>query len=609
MNHKQSSLELFHTTLRRYLIFLRWLIPDSLFRFKQTTFVILISGFMGLAFQAQVFLMIIYYARHFSSGTSIEIFGQVFDPRSSIELLVLASLCVLLSLILSAIMNYFSRSSIIKIARKYAEYCSNRVLHLLSSGLIIDSSIHNDKTISKSLQRVVTTDSRMCSRVLRNLLGMIVPLLTLMAAFVVLIYIDMFLTLFVIAVLMIVLFLQYHLSRIIVGHSMAFEELGPRVSHEYRALIESFKEREHVSTDTEFNDSKVFFSTSSPVYKYQDAYFGRLHTVESSNFVSDIFKAVILGIILFGMGASIIYTGTGWGRLLIYLVALNYITINLRKIFASIIGINRFYPQLRRYFYFIQSFRIQDKYIFPSPEYYEITLANKGLSGSLESLNLEKGALTALVTPLELNRYTVVAMAESIIGDREEILKSILPSLRFATSSQSCPDMSLRKALNLDDTATRDDLKSWFPDDALWTQTRKQIPDDLDKILNANDWKKIQPEIKFLFSLIAIIRSECHFVFLDKNGVRLLPDAIWKKIVEYLKDRIVTLVYCKNISGIGTYGETHVIITDEENILGLGSLEWLRKVHTEVKQLLDNSAKVRTKKIKYSSVDDIDEDF
>ena len=51
---------------------------------------------------------------------------------------------------------------------------------------------------------------------------------------------------------------------------------------------------------------------------------------------------------------SIIFEGRGWGRLIVYLLALRYGLVNLRSLASTITSINRLYPHLRRYRDFVE---------------------------------------------------------------------------------------------------------------------------------------------------------------------------------------------------------------------------------------------------------------
>jgi hypothetical protein len=126
-----SALDSIKNSLKSYSSLLSWFFFDSIWKSKWQSFFVLGTGFLGVAFQAQVFGLIIYYARKFSSGELIELVGFSFDPRTSVGLLASGSATVVVLLSLSALCIYFSRQSILRMGRNYEEFCAKRVFFLL----------------------------------------------------------------------------------------------------------------------------------------------------------------------------------------------------------------------------------------------------------------------------------------------------------------------------------------------------------------------------------------------------------------------------------------------------------------------------------------------
>ena len=145
-------------TFFRYFDFLRWLLPDSLLRRKWLTVSVLAIGALGVAFQVKVFALIIYYARHFSSGDAINIGIYSFNPRDSIGLLIGGSLLVSLLLGISSMFTYYSRRNILHMGRKYEEFCSKRVFALLDINFDVFSRMDESSEINSYLLRLIRSD-------------------------------------------------------------------------------------------------------------------------------------------------------------------------------------------------------------------------------------------------------------------------------------------------------------------------------------------------------------------------------------------------------------------------------------------------------------------
>lgn len=585
-----------------YVNFIWWLIHDAIWRNKGMSFAVLVTGFLGVTFQIQVFALIIYYAKHFSSGEMMRIWKYEFDPRLSILLLVTFSMAVLLSLLLAAISVYLSRVGILKLGRKYGEFCARRVISLVSSSENIFCSNENDVVDEKFLFRLITADSIFCNRILLMLLSLIIPTLTLASTIVVLVYLEPFLSLIILCLISIYTFLQSKVSKKTAAHSLRYEKQAPIVSQQYRALIQHLKLQPQNNVG---NDMAAPLYERGAVKVQLDTYLGLLSGVENSRLVSGIFTAIAMSIILLVMGGEIIREGTGWGRLLIYVVALRYTISNLQSSFAITTSVNRFYPQVRRYFRFVQCSFSEDKTGYTPLDNYELRTGKTCLEGSRDRMVVGPGSRLALVSPLELHRYTMASLARSFLGESEQVLKSAVFSMRFVTAKHSSPQMSLRNALGLDAQSAWPNLKAWFPDEGLWEMAKQRLPNDLDKSINLETWETVEPKLKFVLSLISAANSDCQWILVEAIALSLLDQGSAMFYLDLLKDRIAVLVFNKDVSQVGAYGEDGVAVATEEELLGTGSPEWFAGVSGEVKEALWPDT---LKKVRKGAIEDEDED-
>lgn len=150
---------------------------DSFLRFKNKSFIIIISGFVGSAFQVAAVGQIIYFAKLLESGNNLQFLTYSFDPRTQ-EFFFVFIFFMMFFLITSSALIYYSNSKIIDLAVEYEAFCSKRISHLIArmSGGVIPGwlSIYDEK----SLSRLATSDSRFCGRVLRLLVKLFQPTIT-----------------------------------------------------------------------------------------------------------------------------------------------------------------------------------------------------------------------------------------------------------------------------------------------------------------------------------------------------------------------------------------------------------------------------------------------
>jgi len=85
MLHEIINRQSFLVTLRRYSEVFRWLIVDSLWRFKWRAGIIIAAGFLGVTSQAAAIGQAIYYVRLLGKNENLTILGYTFQTKSSIE--------------------------------------------------------------------------------------------------------------------------------------------------------------------------------------------------------------------------------------------------------------------------------------------------------------------------------------------------------------------------------------------------------------------------------------------------------------------------------------------------------------------------------------------
>ena len=576
-------------SLKRYVVFLRWLIPDSLLRFKAFTFFVLVAGFLGVTFQVQAFGFAIFYGKHFSSGEPIALhrFGVdlILDPRTSLPLLFVVGGGILLSLLLSAVTIYGSRWGSLRLNRKYNEFCSWRVFDLLS-GDVISRGRGEEFGLSddKYFVRLAVSDSRLCGRVLKLLLEVQVPAITLCVAFVGLSYLEPGLTAVIMVCMLGFIFFQQHISRRVVDSSIQYEIYGPQASRLCSQFLQDIKQTPIGGhSDPERIGGLIF---SGPMEKVLDAYEGRVRSVDDSRLISGVFMAAMLALIVLVMGRGIIEEGSGWGRLLVYLVAARVVMTSLQGVFGQLTAINRFYPQVNRYAQFVQSFEsCSNQQRVLSDSY--LVAANDGglLNGNIDTLDVRPGACLALASSLKLSRYSVASLLENMFVMPEADTGIEFSSLRFVTKQPGSPNCSLRDLLGLSSDAEWE--ACGLPSDIV-RRINACLPQGLDQIIYSSVWEQMDADLRFIVVLFSSLRSDCRWLFVEEKGLRLLCKNMLDVLVDGARDKILIIVYRGRLTKVGRYGESGVAVMDNGRIIGLGTPEWFTSVREQVEAILQN---------------------
>ena len=576
-------------TIVPYITFVRYLTLDSLWRWKFRALIILAASGLGVGLQVAVFGLLLGYAQHFAAGEVIQFAGAQLDPRTSLGLLAGGGLAITMLLLLSALFIYVSRRSIVRIGRSYEEFCAKRVFRLLREGGDLFSVIESDRCVESYLFRLVRSDSRLAGRVLRMLLALVIPALTLVVATAAVFYLEPRLSVIIAVLGSVLLVYQYRVSRLAAHHSMRFEQLAPAAGVEYRELMQYYK-HQAASVVNASMEERLF--SGGAVRKQLDAYEGLLRSVEVSRLVSGLFTAAAVGLILGIMGAEIILDGAGWERLLLYVVALRFALVSLQGVFSSLTAINRFYPQVRRYMDFVLSFSPEDATRHPPRDRYAVALDEGAvaLPGSVERVEINRGDRVALVTPLELNRYTLGAVCETLLGDDQNGVLSVLHSARYASCSHSCPTDSIRSMLRLPETAQWKDLRGLFANDALYNEARDALSKNLDKAIPPAKWASLKPSLKMTLALIATHQSGCAWLFVDAVDLQLLDAEVVDFYLHRFSGSIVCILYSRKIKQVGLFREDWVVVAGNQ-VVGIGSPGWLKEVELQANKILEASRK------------------
>ena len=343
----------FPRILVSYLSVARKLIKDSVFRFKKDFMLILITGVLGGFLQVGAIAQVIYYARVLATGKTFVILGHHIEPRSAGTLFIcIAGISLLL--LFSSFLIYYSNRKIIRLACAYMSFCSTRVFSIVghlrgicSPGML---SLYNNRALLK----LASSDAKFCGRVLRLLIKLVQPTFTFAIALGALFYINFMLTVIVLLIAGISMFFHYRNNLKGASSSKKMENHAPGASNERRKILQAAMRLNSLEED--FFKWMGAYYAQGEIRQNLEGYQERFQTLEQAKLINDILMAIMLALVALILGGSAIIHNAFWGRLIIYLLALKYCLNHLKTTLVTFTSINRFYPQLSRYFYFIDFF-------------------------------------------------------------------------------------------------------------------------------------------------------------------------------------------------------------------------------------------------------------
>lgn len=583
-NYLKSLMDNFLGTLGRYGTILKLITIDSIWRFKKESFFILVTSFLGVFFQAGTIGMVIYYAQALAKGNDIKMLGYMFQTRNSIGLLFVCGIGVLLSLLLSAWLIYFSRTKCFLLSRRYEEFCSKRILSLFGSNLKVWAPPDQRFSDSSIISRLVRKDSRNIGRVLWMLLDTIIPAITLLISVGVLFYTNTPLTFLMLVLFGISSIFQYKISVVSAKNFTLQEKHARGASLDYQQIILRLK---GASLPLPGNESgfkeKVF--TSGKIKRYLDAQIGHLKAIENSQLVSNILFAITIFVLLLTLGGNIILKGAGWGNLIVYLVALRFVLTNLKQSNKKITVINRFYPQVRRYFQFLENTMTPSRTEEKCHANYLVTVGANPIEGSISSYDLGKGSRIGLISTVELSRYTLAFMTDCLLGHSHQGVKNALGSMWFLTSKYEYLPGTLRESLGLPPEYRWHDLRKEIEDAGLWDRIENQLPQDLETPISADIWSRVDTDLKVALALVNAIHSDNQWVVLEENALQFFSDTALKFFMNRLSNKITVIVFYENTKFLGKYREDVIAVLANSNIVGLGYVSWFMENQNKIKAI------------------------
>ena len=226
--------------------------------------------------------------------------------------------------------------------RRYYEFCTTRIFQLLEERGAPTQT--QDKNLQvQGLFLLARREAIYNSRYYGSLLGSIVPGCTALAAFITLLVTDVTLT----AGLLVLLALAFPF--ILQGNkqsSLLSNEVDQRANDcalELKAAINQQLDGENMS--------------QTPLPKsanWIDAYMGRLGAAIHSDLITNLLVSAAVVSLIIGVGYQALQTGSGWGRIAVYLIALRYFLSYLQGFIRCITTMNQFHSQATRYKRFVE---------------------------------------------------------------------------------------------------------------------------------------------------------------------------------------------------------------------------------------------------------------
>ena len=129
----------------------------------------------------------------------------------------------------------------------------------------------------------------------------------------------------------------------------------------------------------------------------------------------------------------------------------------------------------------------------------------------------------------------------------------------------------------------------------LWHKVEQQLPSDLDTPITVDSWNQIDLDLKFALALLNALRSNCQWIFVEEQGLQALPSLSQQYFLEHLSDKITVIIFNNSLKLLGNYDEDVVAVMNENELMGLGSLNWFAENKDKIESLFIQSNKRNSK--------------
>ncbi len=557
-----------------YLRLLWVLSKDSVWRFKARSAFILASGNVSVSLQGAALALALQYGRWLEQDANPTYFGRTWEARSSLELLWLFTAGVAALLAIAAGLNYLSRTSSLKLAGRYEVFCSKRALALFSASSRVVPDVGQKLADDATVARIVRVDAREAGKVLMFVVDGIVAGVTLIAVFAALLALKLELTVLLLGLMALSGGFIYRVNKSGADASRRLEESASEASKEYKRAIRwlrgtTFPRPE----DPNWVSSSVV--ESEDTMRHFGAYQLRWRVTEDAKLVANLVGAISFFVILGVFGTQIITSGTGFGVMAVYLLALRKGTGSFRDVNQRLTAITRHYPQVKRYFAFVEASQIahEDAEVPARPTKLHLNVTSPGLDESLPSADVGSPSTLGLLTPVAVNRYSLAMVVDSLFGGSDHpTARYVLRSSAFATGDyEPLPRQPFRASVGIPADWDRDRLVRQLGE--LGITDAESIP-ELDMPCDEKAWREVTEAQRFVFAVLSALRSSAEWIFLDERGLSSLNEEQRTALLTRLHGRMTVVAYDHRVSEPGAYAEELVAVIDGERLIGFGPVDW-----------------------------------
>lgn len=548
----KSSVDLWriYQQIIRYRDVAKWFTVDAYWKYFRLTLSITVLSVLSLACQVGALGIIFKYIQGIEQGGGLSFLDSTYVFRDSVTLLFVSLTGAVVLFGSNAFFRYLAGIGALQLGRKYEEYSIRRATSLVGWA-------KDNPQMSPWLEdvgKLIKSDPRYCGRIARILIMSVLPAMTFIATLVILIYLDPAITILVLIIVLLALPFLYRVNVRGAGYSMAMERSTSQARQVRQDMVAWNATREEpLPLDSETMLAPFY---KGALWRNLEAYTGRLRAVENSTLITQLMTGAGLIVIMGFMGANILMTGEGWGILATYLIALRINLNSLSQAGKMLTSVNRFYPQISRYYRFLQ-----DMHALP-----EGTVSAK----TFEEKAVESGPNWRSAWPQSGNTVVLEVPATAPVWFVRRLLTHVFNCEQDSDVFLAFPDG------RADDLQKQFDFPPEYTDEELAGDLSRLgieepgalLPEDgnMSVQLDGNDKKKRNLYLAAL-ATVAAARSGCPIVVIAQGYWGILGKEGREAARDMLDGRTLVVLDRTGTGKRVDYGESFTLVTDGEGVL------------------------------------------
>lgn len=578
---------------RRYRATVLWLYKTLVVSDKRRFVLALVANVSGVTLQGGALSLLIFYASRMEAGTALA-WGQLhLETREPQTFLAVIGILALL-LLASAGLLFLGNRMMTVAALKCAGYASRQTLAAEGIRPPKDPDPSKQPFPDQVSGRVVSLIA--IARAVRPLLQVSNPAVMFIYSVVVVVYINIWVTLLLILLVVPTFFLQYVVNYRAAENQEKFTVANRRANQGLKEILgrmawaPRLDESQKRALELEYDKPQI--------RELSDRFAFRMMASSYSALISDVVTAIAAGIVTAYLGLQALSGELAWSLFLGYLIFARLLLQSLRGVLASITNFARFYPLVRKLYELLTS-------TYPDASFTSQTLRivprGSVRVGNRKAARIKRGEPVAMISPVPVSRFNAYAYVDALVGKRSQSNAALRASCFWVPNAlDSPPGGSLGELLGRPDASERWEVQEsleglgfggWDPSAVMGGP------------LDQDQWARVPRRLRAHILLARSSFTSADLVLLEEEVLREADEDFVSRFWIDMNDRFLVVRY-PNAGLAGYFGERLAMAMAADRSLSLMTVAWCQENAADVNSALRR----RKRQAGGSPVDDSTED-